>query len=80
MKEIHLPQVMDKGTFLNYAIYKLITRQEDEEGSTFCIQYQCNNLEDYEKYRKEYAPALQAETLKKFEGKFHAFRTVMEKV
>jgi hypothetical protein len=78
MKETHLPQVMETGLFENYSMYKLLTRQEDEEGTTYCLQYFCRSLEDYEKYQTGFAPALQAETSKKFAGKFFAFRSIME--
>lgn len=80
MKEIHLPHVMATGMFLNYSMYQLLTRQEDEEGTTFCIQYQCASMEDYERYATEFAPALKEETNKKFPGKFYAFRSIMEAI
>lgn len=78
MKEVHLPKVMATGMFTSHAIYKLLTRQEDEDGTTYCIQYFCHSMDDYEKYKKEFAPALQAETNEKFAGKFFAFRSIME--
>ena len=80
MKEIHLPQVMDTGMFTSYAMHKLLTRQEDEDGITFCIQYTCPSMAEYERYSNEFAPALQAETQKLFGGKYIAFRTLMEEV
>ena len=78
MKETHLPQVMQTGMFSRYEFFKLLTRQEDEDGITFVIQYFASSMENYERYHHEFAPALQAETRKLYEGKFHAFRTVME--
>ncbi len=33
---------------------------------------------DYEKYRDEYAPALQQEAIKRFKDKFVAFRTLLQ--
>ena len=80
MKETHLPQVMETGMFTSHAMYRLLTRQEDEEGITYCIQYFSHTIEDYEKYKSEYAAALQAETMKRFGGHFHAFRSLMELV
>lgn len=80
MKKTHLPQVMATGMFTSYAMFKLLTRQDDEEGTTFVIQYFCNEISDYERYKTEFAPALQQETQKLFAGKFHAFRTLMERV
>jgi hypothetical protein len=80
MQEIHIPDVMSRGIFTNYNFSKLLSRQEDETGTTYVIQYLCENMASYEKYRDEYAPALQAEMQKKFKGKFVAFRSLMEKV
>ncbi|MES2779192.1 MAG: DUF4286 family protein [Bacteroidota bacterium] len=80
MKEIHIPMVMDTGMFVAFTFSKLLSRQEDETGSTYVIQYMANTMADYEKYQAEYAPAMQAETRKYFDGKFVAFRTLMESV
>jgi hypothetical protein len=80
MLETHIPQVMQTGMFSRYEFFKLLTRQEDEDGITYIVQYFSPSMENYERYHKEFAPALQAETLKKYEGKFHAFRSVMEEV
>jgi hypothetical protein len=35
-------------------------------------------MDDYEKYQQQFAPKLQAETRKRYDGKFVAFRTLME--
>jgi hypothetical protein len=37
-------------------------------------------MQHYDEYQANHAPALQAETKRLFEGKFVAFRTLMEKV
>jgi hypothetical protein len=80
MKETHIPQVMATGLFVEYTFSKLLSRQDDETGTTYVIQYMAECMEDYETYQAECAPALQAETRKLFEGKFVAFRTLMESV
>jgi hypothetical protein len=80
MKETHIPEVMQIGLFVDYTFSKLLDRQEDETGTTYVIQYMANTMADYEKYQAEYAPAMQAETRKYFDGKFVAFRTLMERV
>ena len=80
MKETHVPEVMRTGLFLDHNFSKLLTRQDDETGATYVIQYLCESMEQYEKYQADFAPELQAETQKKFGGKFVAFRTLMEKV
>lgn len=80
MNSTHIPEVMKTGMFVNHTFAKLLSRQEDETGTTYVIQYQANSMADYERYQAEFAPALQAETKKLFEGKFVAFRTLMETV
>jgi len=80
MKTTHIPQVMATKMFVEYRFAKLLTLQEDETGATYVVQYVANNMKDYENYLTDHAPALQAETRKLFEGKFVAFRTLMETV
>jgi hypothetical protein len=80
MKETHIPMVMETGMFVEFSFAKLLSRQEDETGTTYVIQYLAKSMADYEKYQAEFAPALQAETRKLFDGKFVAFRTLMERV
>lgn len=80
MLETHIPDVMRTGMFLDNNFSKLLTRQDDETGTTYVIQYLCASMEHYETYQERFAPALQAETQKMFGGKFVAFRTLMEKV
>lgn len=77
MTDKHIPDVMATGLFKDYKIYKIIS---DDEGSTFSVQYFLNSMEDYETYKKNFAPALQSEHSEKFKDKFVAFRTIMESV
>lgn len=80
MKATHIPEVMATGLFIDYTMSKLLTRQHDETGSTYVIQYLVEHMENYNKYQAEFAPALQAKTKALFDGKFVAFRTLMEKI
>lgn len=80
MKETHIPQVMETGFFTEFRFSKLLTRQHDETGTTYVIQYLCRNMNDYDQYQADHAPALQQETQKLFGGKFVAFRSIMETV
>ncbi len=80
MQETHIPDVMRTGMFLDHSFSKLLSRQDDETGATYVIQYLCESMEKHEHYQTHFAPALQAETQKMFGGKFVAFRTLMEKV
>src|SRR4051812_25792211 len=80
MQSVHIPDVMRTGMFLDNSFSKLLSRQDDETGTTYIIQYLCESMEKYEQYAADFAPSLQAETQKRFGGKFVAFRTLMEKV
>lgn len=80
MQNKHLKDVMGTGMFLDFKFLKLLSRQEDETGFTYAIQYYCESMEQYEKYQKEFAPNLQADTQKKFGGSFVAFRTILEEI
>lgn len=80
MKQMHIPDVMRTGFFTEYKMAKLLTRQPDETGATYVIQYTAKSMTDYETYQRDCAPALQAETKKFFDGKFVAFRSLMEVV
>jgi hypothetical protein len=76
MKEIHIPEVVATGCFSEGRLCRIIGASEG--GKTFAAQYIFPNLTTYHRYQKEFAPALQAKTKEKFDGKYAAFRTVME--
>ncbi len=80
MKKEHIPDVMKTGCFVGYTFSKIMTRQADETGITYSVQYKCENMADYDTYIEKYAPALQKDHTQKFEGKFYAFRTLLEEV
>lgn len=80
MKTVHIPQVMKTGFFLEHKICKVISTQEDETGHTYAIQYTCANMHDLDEYREKYSPELQKEHMKRYEGKFVSFRTLLEVV
>lgn len=76
MKTEHIPKVMLTGLFVEYHIFKVLV--DDSDGDTFSIQYLCKSMDDYEKYREEHAPTLQAETQEKYGSRLVAFRTLLE--
>lgn len=79
MKTVHIPDVMATGCFAEYRFYKLM-KPEEEEGSTFIMQYKALTMDDYHRYSEDYAPALQQETHKRYKDRFVAFRTIMVEV
>ena len=76
MKEVHVPDVMKTGCFVDRNILKVL--YVEDEGHTYSIQYKFLEMVDLEKYQKQFAPALQEEHKKKFDGKFVAFRTILQ--
>ena len=78
MKEIHIPDVIKTGCFIDSQILKVL--YVEDEGHTYSIQYKFLEMADVEKYQKEFAPHLQEEHKKKFDGKYAAFRTLLQMV
>ena len=78
MKEVHIPDVMATGLFLDNRIMRILA--EEEGGLSYAIQYTCADMATYERYKSEHAPRLQAETQRKYGGRFAAFRTLLEVV
>lgn len=78
MKEIHMPDVIKTGYFLDSKICRLLVKEEN--GTSYSIQYTCNNIDDYKSYQRDHAPRLQKEHSDKYANKFVAFRTLMEVV
>jgi hypothetical protein len=76
MKEEHIPEVMNTGLFTEYRMCRVMV--EEESGTTYSVQYSCRNMETLEKYQRDYAPALQKKHTSRYEGKFVAFRTLLE--
>lgn len=79
MQEVHIPAVMATGMFLENHIYRVLA-DEDSGGTTYAIQYYCEDMVTYENYRNVFAPALQSEVTRRYTDKFLAFRTLLEVV
>jgi hypothetical protein len=76
MKEVHIPNVMNTGLFLEYKMARVMV--EEESGTTYSIQYTAASMADLDLYLKDHAPRLKQEVAKKYAGKFVAFRTLLE--
>ena len=76
MKNVHVPDVMSTGLFTESIILKVLS--EEDQGNTFSFQYTFIKMEDYNKYKREFAPKLQKDVADKYAGKFAAFRTLLE--
>ncbi len=78
MRTEHIPEVMASGCFSASRMLKVL--DSPNEGVTYCMQYIADTMEQYECYKNQFAPALQAASMAKFENKFVAYRTLMEAV
>lgn len=76
MQEIHIPEVMATGKFVSNRLLKVL--DSPNEGVTYCSQYVAEDETEYNDYKINFAPALQAKLQSKFENKVLAFRTLME--
>lgn len=78
MKNIHIPEVMSTGYFLENRFSRVLS--DDPEGITYSVQYLCNSMADYEEYKKTHASTLQKKHSEKYANRFVAFRTLLEVV
>ena len=78
MKKEHIPDMLQTGKFSKALMTRVLVKEE-MGGITYSVQYTAKNREVLQKYYEEDAEALRAKS-KAFEGKFVAFRTVLEVV
>lgn len=76
MKNIHIPEVIKTGCFTEHKICKVLV--DEEQGTTYSVQYTCNTMDDYETYKNVYAPRLKKEVTDKFADKLVSFSTLLE--
>ena len=74
MRNVHIPEVMATGYFVEHKICKLLVDDE----ITYAIQYNCESLEKLNEYQEKHSPALQQKHTDRYKGKFGAFRTLLE--
>ncbi len=79
MKEVHIPEVMATGCFLDYRMARLL-EQDGTDGFTYTIQYRLRSMKDFEEYLKHYARLLQKKHSGRYAGKFASLRTFMEEI
>ena len=77
MVDVHIPDVLNTGLFLENHIYRLIA-DENSGGISYAVQYHCESMNEYEKYKQNFAVDLQAAHAARYKDKFVAFRTLLE--
>ena len=78
MNKVHVPDVLRTGCFLECGIYKVLNSEGEEPA--YVMQYHCGSVEEYHRYRDNFAPALQKEHTDRFAGKFRGTRQLLEEI
>lgn len=77
MREVHVPDVMNTGMFLEHKICKIL-HDDGDGGVSYAFQYYCKNMEAFQEYQAKYAKALQEDHTRRYKDQYVAFRTLME--
>jgi hypothetical protein len=56
----------------------LLTDAVDNEGVNYAIQYTANSIENYNQYKDQFGPILQAKTKEKYGDTVLAYRSLLE--
>lgn len=76
MQQTHIPDMLATGKF-SKALMSRVLVEEEIGGITYSVQYTTDSEETLQRYYKEDAPRLRADS-KPFEGRFVAFRTELQ--
>lgn len=77
MKETHIPDVMITGMFISYRLCKLLSH-EHTDSEIYTVQYMVKDMAHLMRYQDEFAPELQRQHKERYDGKYQAFRSLME--
>jgi hypothetical protein len=78
MRDHHVPEVLRTGCFRRCVMARADEPIGDEV--TYVFRYECDSKAAYERYRREFAPAMQKEHTERYAGKFRGSRMVLEEV
>tara|TARA_B100000683_G_scaffold168219_1_gene162159 strand:+ start:3474 stop:3782 length:309 start_codon:yes stop_codon:yes gene_type:complete len=76
MIEIHIPDVMQTGFFLEANINKVIS--SNDAGTTYAIAYSCESMKKLHEYQIKFSAELQKKHMERYGEKVVAFRTILE--
>jgi hypothetical protein len=79
MKEIHIPEVMQRGCFTKFQMTRML-EVDETEGATYTIQYYAESKADYNRFIELHAPALRQSIMDKWGDKTLSFRSIMQVV
>ena len=78
MTKLHVPDVLRTGCFSEGRIYKVLGSDGDEP--IYVMQYRCRSVEEYHRYRDNFAAALQKDHSDRFAGRFRGSRQLLEEI
>jgi hypothetical protein len=78
MKRTHIPDVLRTGCFSECRLGKSVGAENTEP--VYVMQYSCRSLEEYHRYRDNFAPALQKDHSDRFGGRFRGSRLVLDEI
>ena len=78
MLEIHIPEVMQTGFFLEANINKVISSNDD--GITYAISYSCESIKKLHEYQLKFSAELQRKHTDRYGEKVVSFRTILETI
>lgn len=78
MNKVHVPDVLRTGCFSECRMSKVLGSGGEEPA--YVMQYHCPSVEEYHRYRDNFAPALQKEHTDRFAGRFHGSRQLLEEI
>lgn len=77
MSRVHVPDVLRTACFNQSRMYRVV---DTSDAPTYVLHYHCHTLEDYHRYRDNYAAALQSQHSARYAGRFRATRQILEEV
>jgi hypothetical protein len=78
MKQEHIPAIMATGCFSSYRILNVI--DSPNEGITYCIQYNADDIQKFNDYYNEHLYRFQEIHQERFAERFVMFNTLMKTV
>jgi hypothetical protein len=78
MRQVHVPDVLKTGCFTRCTLARLV--EPAGERVTFVFRYDAPSWEAYERYRTQFAPALQQDHTARYAGRFQGSRQVLEEL
>jgi hypothetical protein len=76
MKEVHIPEVLATGCFVNARIARILA--EEQGGKAYSVQYYAASMEAFEQYESTHADRLRTDHQLKYGAKTAAFRTLLQ--